>query len=110
MTEQEEKLKKKIEKLIKRYKKKSRIIMYSNEIKNAKKLTEKLGYEAYYYKAKDRAKMARRFRGEKGRKKIKKTGEKKIIVATSIFETKIDVTNIRTIIYINRSRSVLKYK
>jgi superfamily II DNA helicase RecQ len=74
-------------------------MIYANIMNKVQRLTAELKYKAYYYHAAEKAEIMGRFR----------SGESRVIVATSALGISIDIANIRAVMYIDISRTLLNY-
>jgi len=76
-----------------------KIVMYCNSVRKMKKLTKALNCENYYHHAKQKDEKLKRFQDD----------EKRVIVTTSALGLKIDILDIRVIIHVDESRSLMNY-
>jgi len=76
-----------------------KIVMYCNSVRKMKKLTKALNCENYYHHAKQKDEKLKRFQDD----------EKRVIVTTSALRLRIDILDIRVIIHVDESRSLMNY-
>ena len=96
------KTKKKIYKIFKKKKKtchKKKMIIYYLNIKNCKKLAERLSCKAFYYDVGNKKKFLEGFIN----------GKQQTVVAINAFGMGINVADIRVIVHANESRTMLDY-
>jgi len=76
-----------------------KIVMYCNSVRKMKELTKALNCESYYHHAKQKDEKLKRFQDD----------EKRVIVTTSALRLRIDILDIRAIIHVDESRSLMNY-
>ena len=102
MEKKAKKQKKELIKLLKRKKKaywKRKMIIYYLSVRNCKKLTEKLNCKTFYHNTGNKKKILKKF----------VNGKQQIIIVTSVFGMKIDIVDIKIIVYTNELKMMLDY-
>ena len=100
----DKKAKKQEKKLIGLLKKKKtywrkKMMIYYLSVRDCKKLMEKLNCEIFYHNAKNQKKILEKFVNKK----------QQMVIATSVFEMKIDVADIKVIMHVNELKTMLDY-
>ena len=78
---------------------KEKIVMYCNSVRKMTKLTKALDCESYYHHAKQKNEKLKRFQDD----------DERVIVTTSALRLRIDIFDIRVIIHVDESRSLMNY-
>ena len=75
------------------------MVIYYLNVRNCKKLIERLNCEMFYYNAKNKKKFLEKF----------VNGKQQMIITTNMFGIRIDVADIRIIIHVNELKMMLDY-